>query len=322
MENTQNLTKQNGSGIAAVKGLAERIAKESPGLADLNPEQLEAIARAVWLDDLKGDLKKRVDLARIDYPAERKTFLAAAGRTRSPHTRRAYRAALDALDAWAATRDLAVLGMKPRDADDYAYHLATEGRAPASVRRDLAAASSFFTWLERRHESIRNPFRGTKARPENRPKKPVAVPSADELGSILAELPARIRAAAVIMATRGLRVGALPSLSIRGERFTARSKGRGLAGELPPEALKALKALGAKPFADLTEAQIADAFRYVTAKLSKAGKLAARYSVHDLRHYYALGEYKARPDLYRLKGLLGHASIQVTEAYLRGLGEI
>jgi site-specific recombinase XerD len=315
---------KTGNGTPTIRELAERIARESPGLADLGPKQLEAVAKAVVFDNLRSDLHHRVELAKINYQTERSTFLATAGRTRSPHTRKAYASALARLDAWTSTRGLTVLDMKPKDADDYGYYLTAEGLAPASVRRDMAAASSFFTWLERRHDSIRNPFRGTKARPEKRARKSVAVPSAEELPAILAELPARARAAAVVMATRGLRVGALPGLSIRGGRFFARSKGKDMSGELPAEALAAVKAagLGARPFADLSAGQLADAFRYTVGKLFKAGKLTARYSVHDLRHYYALAEYRARPDIYRLKTQLGHASIGVTEAYLRSLGEI
>lgn len=288
----------------------------------MDPWQLTALAKAVVVDNLKADLKRRAELAGIDYQGERKTFLTVAGRSKSLHTRRAYSAALDRLDTWAVTRTLAVLEMKPLHADDYAYSLATEGRAPASVRRDIAAASSFFSWLERRYESIRNHFRGTKARPQPRPRKPIDVLKAEDLAPTLAELPPRMRAAVVVMASRGLRVGALPGLSIRAGRFMTRSKGKDLSGELPSEALAALKGLGAKPFADLTAAKLADAFRYATGKLFKSGKLKACYSVHDLRHFYALQEYRARPDLYRLKTLLGHASIGVTEAYLKGLGEI
>jgi len=163
------------------------------------------------------------------------SFLDEAGRTRSPHTHKACASALNRLVTWAAVRGLAVLEMKPRDADDYAYALVAEGRAAASVRRDLAAASSFFTWLERRHDSIRNPFRGTKARPQARPRKAVTVPNASELAAILAELLERPRAAAAVLAARGLRVGALPGLSIQGGRFTTRCKGKDLSGELPPE---------------------------------------------------------------------------------------
>jgi site-specific recombinase XerD len=316
------LEKRKNDNGELVAELAERLARESPTLADLSPKQLEAVAGAVVFSDLREDLKHRADLARINYASERRLFLQVAGRSKSPHTRRAYGSALDRLDAWAAMRDLAVLGIKPKDADDYAYHLAAEGRAPASVRRDLAAASAFFGWIERRHDSIRNPFRGSKARPEPRARRTVAVPSAEELAVILAELPARTRAAAALMASRGLRVGALPDLAIRGGRFTTRSKGKDLSGELGPEALAAVKGMGSRPFAGQSAHRIADRFAYTVEKLHRAGKLAARYSVHDLRHYFALAEYREHRDLYRLKQLLGHASIGVTETYLKGLGEI
>jgi site-specific recombinase XerD len=317
MDKNLKAVKENGNGM--VRELAARIARESPDLADLSPKQLEVLAKAVVFDDLKNGLKRRADLARIDYQSERKTFLAVAGRTRSPHTRRAYSAALDRLDTWAEAREFAVLEIKPKDADDYAYSLRVGDRASASVRRDLAAASSFFTWLERRHESIRNPFRGSKARPEQKAKKEIALPSEAELKIILESLPPIVRAAAVVMASRGLRVGALPGLKLRAGRFTTISKGKRLSGELPVEALVAIKktGLGAQPFANTSAAKLADSFRYTVEKL--AGKLAARYSVHDLRHLYAVRQYQASPDIYKLKNLLGHASIQVTERYLKGL---
>ena len=83
----------------------------------------------------------------------------------------AYTAAPVRLEAFAAIRGLPVLVLKPRDADGFAHELARSGRAPASVRLDLAACSSFFAFLERRAETVRNPFRGTKARPEKKAAK-------------------------------------------------------------------------------------------------------------------------------------------------------
>jgi hypothetical protein len=50
---------------------------------------------------------------------------------------------------------------------------------------DTPAASSFLTWMERRHASLRNPFRGTKARPVKAARRAAAYPSADELAVIL-----------------------------------------------------------------------------------------------------------------------------------------
>jgi len=313
------------AGPVAVRDLAARIAHDAPVLESLTPAQLETVARAVIAERLKDDLRGRADLARIDYPAERAAFLAQAGRTKSPNTARAYASALARLDAFAAYRGIPVPAMKAKDADDYAYSLAAEGRAPASVRRDLAAASSFFSFLERRFDVIRNPFRGTKARPERRGTKPASYPSDRELPKLLAALSPDLRAAAVVMSSRGLRVGALPSLTIRGARFTARSKGKDIAGELPPKVLEAIRAAGLdpkRPFADLTETKIADRFRFVSGKLAESGAIAEAYSVHDLRHFYAVHEYRKDKDLLRVRALLHHASVQVTETYLRGIGEL
>jgi len=313
------------AGALAVRDMAQRIAREAPELEALSPEQLEAVARAVVGQRLADDLRERSDLARLDYAAERASFLSHAGRTGSANTHRAYASALERLEAYAAFRGLQVPAMKPREADDYGYFLATEGRAPASIRRDVAAASSFFSFLARRYDFISNPFRGTPARPEKRATKAASYPTDKELNKLLAALPPDLRAAATVMAWRGLRVGALPSLSIRGDRFTARSKGKDISGELPAKALEAIKAArldSRRPFADLSETVIADRFRRATHKLAAAGALADPYSAHDLRHAYAVREYRKDKDLLRVKGLLNHASVTVTELYLKAMGEL
>jgi hypothetical protein len=89
------------------------------------------------------------------------------------------------------------------------------------------------------------------------------------------------------MATRGLCVGGLPSLEIRGGRFTSVSKGKGINGELPKEARRAIaSSLGLDhrtPFKGMSSTNLAVGFKYYVDKLYAAGKLRARYSVHDLR---------------------------------------
>ena len=313
------------AGPEAVEELARLMAAKEPHLADLSPDQLERLAQVVLGQRLARDLDRKVNLAAIDYLAERAAFIAQAGRTQSSNTRRAYEAALNRLDIFAARRGVAVMAMQPRDADDYAYALTAEGRSPASVRRDIAGASSFFTFLERRFDAIRNPFRGTKARPAQQTTRKAIYPSMKEATMILEGLEPRLRAAAAVMVYRGLRVGALPCLAIRADRFTARSKGKDLSGELPDEVLRAIKAAGLplpRPFAEMTETRIADAIRKLTGRLAEDGSIGAAYSAHDFRHLYAITEYRKNHDIYQLSRMLGHASIQVTEVYLRGIGEI
>jgi integrase len=56
------------------------------------------------------------------------------------------------------------------------------------------------------------------------------------------------------------------------------------------------------------------------AKLHAAGKLRERYSVHDLRHAFAVRLYEATHDVHQVEKALGHATVAVTETYLRSLG--
>jgi site-specific recombinase XerC len=309
--------------------MAARIAREAPTLASLNQEQLEQIARLVMTQRLADELKAAVNLAAIDYHAEKRTFLENAGHTNSAYTRTGYSAALGRLEAWTARQGIAPLELSPLQADDWIYALRSEGRTPASIRLDTAAASSFFTFLHCRHTAIDNPFRGTKARPA---RKAVERRQSRTQGSESSHcrLAAEEAAAAAVMAYRGLRAGALPTLSIAGGRFTGHSKGKDIAGELPAAAMKAIEAAGLprrSPFAapegykaanwtNTLEKRIAAK----TRELHRAGKMKAAYSCHDLRHFYAVTEYRRNKDIHRLCKLLDHASIQVTETYLKSLG--
>jgi len=310
---------------ANVQDMAMRIAKEAPTLADLNNDQLEQIARLVITQKLTHELSAAAALAGIDYKAERETFLNNAGSTDSKHTRRSYRSALARLEAYTERAHISPLELTPARADDFIYSLKGEAAA-ASVRRDVAACSSFFTWLERRHEGIKNPFRGTKARPALKSKKTLAIPNATEVKKIIAAIPAYEAAAVAVMAFRGLRIGGLPEMEINGDRFKTRSKGKAISGELPGNVQAALKAHNApdkrRPFAGITQEALARRIEYHIGKLHDAGKIKAAYSCHDFRHFYAVTEYRKDKDIKRVQGLLFHSGIQITDRYLRGLGEV
>ena len=288
------------------------------------PEQKSQAVQFAALLDTAQKMIAAAGTAGIDYSAEKETFLNNAGRTGSEHTRAGYRAALGRLDTWAARQKINPLELTPAQADDFIYSLRTD-RASSSVRLDISAASSFFTWLERRHAGIKNPFRGTKARPAEKSVKETIAPDAPDVETIVRDLPGDLAAAAAVMAYRGLRAGALPTLSISGQRFTGRSKGKDIAGSLPLEALEVIKAAALPlrgPFAGVLPNTLEKQIARAIAKLHKAGEVKASYSCHDLRHYFAIMEYRKDNDLYRVMKLLGHASIAITARYLKGLGEI
>ena len=289
-------------------------------------QKIQAVQFAALLDTAQKMIAA-ASFAGINWKKEKETFLNNSGRTQSMHTRTAYRAALDRLGVWAEREKINPLELMPAQADDFIYSLRGE-RASASIRLDISAASSFFSWLERRHAEIKNPFRGTKARPGKKAAKNIEIPTAPEVDAMLRELPEKmvdLAAAVAVMAYRGLRAGALPSLSINGGKFSGHSKGKDITGELPAVALEAIKAAGLPlrgPFAGVLPNTLEKRIARAIEKLYKAGKVQAVYSCHDLRHFYAVTEYRKDKDIHRVSKLLGHASIQVTETYLRGLGEV
>lgn len=73
------------------------------------------------------------------------------------------------------------------------------------------------------------------------------------------------------------------------------------------------------PFEGQTPGRLKERFRYLVKGLKGAGRLAASYSVHDLRHAYATRLYQEMRDIYAVQQKLGHASVGVTETYLRSL---
>ena len=284
-------------------------------------QKAQAINFAALLETAQKMITAK-NVSGINYEAEKEAFIANAGKTDSKHTRTGYRAAIGRLDAWAARQAISLLELTPAQADDFIYALKAEGRASASIRLDAAAASSFFTFLHRRHTAIDNPFRGTKARPAKKATRETAIPNATEVAEIEAALPPMEAAAVAVMAYRGLRAGALPEMKITGTHFESRSKGKGIAGTLPAAVVKAIEAAkldGRKPFKGILPNTLEHRVARAIAKLHKAGKVGAAFSCHDLRHFYAITEYHKDKDVHRVKELLGHASIQVTENYLKSL---
>jgi integrase len=299
-----------------IDDLVRSLAKSSPTLSSLSQEQLHAIAKATIIDDLKDELKQKVRLAKIDYPSLKETFL---DRYKSKHTKLAYSSALELLEQYSARAGISILEFKPRTADRF---IASLSGSSSSVRLKVAAASSFYTFLDRETDGrVRNPFRGSKVRPKKDSQVPI-IPTEIDLQTILLSASPLLQLAITMIVEHGFRIGALPTITIWGGRYWCVSKGKQIAGDLTEHSLSLLKAsdLDAKaPWQGIPSDTIRNAFRYHTKKLHREGNIIAPYSVHDLRHYFAVHEYQKDHDIYRLKNLLGHASIQVTETYLQGL---
>jgi len=313
------------------RDLIMKLAHQAPGLSDLTPEQAQAVAQAFLGEQLKAELGRAVLAERVNLDEETGRFLEDQ---RSIHTRRAYASALSGFRTWLKVQHLQAAGLTPAQADDYIRELKAEGKDDDTARLRIAALSSFYTFLERRYAEIRNPFRGTKIRPRSSWATAV-IPSPKELETIQEKADPLLKAVLAVILETGLRIGALPELRVKADgSFYTLTKGKrfegfeslsretrellasaGLSGSRPfdPEALNGRG--GAKDPASRMAASLTTRLVRHCEALKAAGALGAVYSPHDFRHAFA--EAHAGEGLVWLRDRLGHASIAVTEHYLK-----
>jgi site-specific recombinase XerD len=210
-------------------------------LENLSKEQLETIGKLVITQRLTRQMDTAVNLAEIDLQIELSVFLSSCGRVGSKHTQRAYKTALLRLQNWCALHNLKLLALTPKQADEYALSLKDAGLAPNSIRLNISAISSFFEAEVRWHETLHNPFHGTKLKPLGQPKKIIEIPSNDEVERMLTVASPELKAILSCMIFRGLRASGVATLHLRGNHFTAYSKGKMIQGLLPGEAITAVK---------------------------------------------------------------------------------
>ena len=292
-----------------VELMAIKIANEAPELKDLTIEQLEQIAKIVITQNLTNELNLKSKIANINYNLERDIFLKISSRTGSEHTKLSYLKSITILEKHCKKNDINILTVSPGQIDNF-------------IRLTVAGISAFYSYLERRYSVIKNPIRGTKARPGAKTVKEIEIPTEIELFTILNELPELEKMAVYIMAYRGLRVGALNKLKVWGSKYQSYSKGKKIHGEFPIEVIANIKQSDLNnqtPFENLTTNAIKLRIYRQTMKLRNQGKINAAYSAHDFRHYFAISEYQKDKDIYKLSKLLDHANISITEHYLKCL---
>lgn len=302
-----------------LKSIGKQIAAASPSLNDLSEEQLKEVASWYLKKKLTEEMETLVNASKVDQDKDIVLFL---NQYDSPETRRAYIQAFKKLTAFCSRRQIDFISLNPALADEWILEERQSGRAPASVRKDVAAISSFYTFMERRYDFVRNPFRGTNARPKNKSSKKLEVPDKKDFYTVVESLPAPLNIIVKLMGLTGLRAGAFQDLNVYGNILRTYSKRKAVRQTVSPAVIKIFEdanITSSHPFKDWKAYRIENLLKYYTNKLYESGKIKAAYSAHDFRHYFAVTEYTATKDIYRVSKLLNHSSIQVTQTYLRSL---
>ena len=301
-----------------LKNLGKQIADSIPALADLSEKQLKDVASWYLKKKRTDDMESLVKASSIDLDLSRTQFLALYD---SQYTKKSYTDSLNRFESFCKKKNKDYLSMTVSLADEWILTERQENRSSASIRKDVSAVSSFYSFLERQH-NIKNIFRGTKARPKNSPKKELQIPDENDFEIILKNVPGELSIIIQLMAKLGLRAGAFENLSLFGNVLTTNSKGKEIKMNVSDEISEFFdvnKIAKKCPFAKWKAHRIENLIRYYTEKLYKQGKIKAVYSAHDFRHYFATREYSVNKDIYRISKLLNHSSIQTTQIYLRSL---
>ncbi len=295
----------------------------------LSKEQAELLGKQANILNILDYLKEEQLINKIDYSTEKETFFKQCSKTKSKHTKRQYQNGLKKLEEYCESNNKNILFFKPIDADDFITEIVYNNElSNLSVRALVSSCSSFFSFLERRYTYIKNPFRGTKTRPPVRNKKKVEVPNKKEIELIIKDISDPIIKSAIICIREcGVRVGALEKMQIRknksGEyKYYSYSKGKEVSWYITDKAINELKKNKlslTSPFQNKSSEVIRNVFYRSSKRLYNQGKIKASYSIHDIRHYFAVSMYKKTKDIELIRRALNHSSISITGIYLKSL---
>ena len=182
---------------------------------------------------------------------------------------------------------------------------------------------------------MKNPFRGTKTRPPVKNKKRLEVPTKKEIELIIKDISdPLIKVAIIFIMECGVRVGALSKLEIRNNKYYSYSKGKEISWKVTDKVIKELKKNNLSfnnPFKNKSSEVIRNIFYRSSKRLYEQGKIKAAYSIHDIRHYFAVTLYndirhyfavtlyKQTKDIELIRQALNHSSIAITGIYLKSL---
>ncbi|WP_157143171.1 tyrosine-type recombinase/integrase [Brachyspira pilosicoli] len=289
----------------------------------ITEEQAELLTKQANYLNILDYMKEEQLIKQIDYETEKENFFKQCSKTKSNHTKRQYKNGLNKLEEYCSMNNKNILFIKAREADDFITEVNSSELSNLSIRALVSSCSSFFSFLERRYPFIKNPFRGTKTRPPVKNKKRLEVPTKKEIELIIKDISdPLIKMAIIFIMECGVRVGALPKLEIRNNKYYSYSKGKEISWKVTDKVIKELKRNNITfnaPFKNKSSEVIRNIFYRSSKRLYEQGKIKAAYSIHDIRHYFAVTLYKQTRDIELIRKALNHSNIAITGLYLRSL---
>lgn len=263
----------------------------------------------------------------------------------SPHTRIAYCKDASWWLTYCALARVDFIAAGPTDADRYLIALREAGLAKSTVTRRLAAASSWYRYLQRAGQTAGNPFEGMK-RPKLDRTSPTTGLGVEDMGRLLVRArdyeTTRTYALLTFLAETGARITSALQVT-RGDVhrhdghdavWLVVKGGERKRFKLAPAVMAALEVHmeaeritqpGDYLFATssgrpMDRAAVMRTLRRVAADAKIAG--AAKLSPHSLRHSYATIGFRLGKSLADIQDAMGHADPATTRRYDRDQGNL
>ncbi len=200
-----------------------------------------------------------------------------------------------------------------------------EGRAPATVNREVACLKNIYSTAIRNRRTLVNPVKQVKMLREDNIVTRV-LSRADEEG-LLANAAPHIQKLVICALDTGMRLGEIlelqwPNVSLKKRLITIEKSKTGMRREVPVS--DRLLAILESIRADANEGAVfrwrngeplTDVKNGYKAALRRAGLAEKKYRFHDLRHTFATRLAESGVDLFTIKELLGHSTIVTTQRY-------
>ncbi len=283
------------------------------------------ILKEIVKEEMINGAKKEIEKNSFDFEKISNDFLYSY---KSINTIKAYEKALKIFKDYADKKGIHILDFKAKQIDNFLIYLKDIEVSTNSKRLIIAGISKFFSQLVRWEFIEYNYFKGAKI-PKYETKRELRIPSDDDIIKLFDILETyknakgrgavkmrnnyfKLKTLLELFIRTGLRVGAIKTIKIKQNNIiSGYSKGKKFELRINKELTSKLKKL---ELSKITELQIQKSIE----KLCKRAGTNI-FSPHDFRHYFAVEEYKKNKDIYKLKKLLNHSNISITENYLKAL---
>lgn len=279
----------------------------------LSLDQQSQIMKLVQIDEYKAQMKTQIKSDAFDVQQKLEEFL----EFKTSTTKYTYGLYIGEFLNYIARKNIHPLAVNYQVVDRLIGEELSEF-SNAKAELYLASVSAFYSTLARWRDIDVNPFIGAILKKKVSTEIKV-IPTESEIDTIInyfsmdTKAHKKMRLVLFIMKTYGVRVGFFNGeIEYYGTVLSSISKGK-----LYRVMIKENDQEYISNNIELLNECRKNTIQCTFANAMKVLKMS--FSVHDFRHFVACREYLFDKDIYRVSKLLNHASIGVTEKYLKGL---